>query len=334
MRNKDSKTVCWGMIGCGDVTEKKSGPALYKCENSKLKIVYSRTYSKALDYAKRHNIEKTCRSIEEMLEDDEIQAVYIATPPSSHKDYAIKCIEHGKIPLIEKPMAQSYAECLEIYEASKMKNIPVYVNFYRRGMEKHRKIKEIIDNNELGKVLCVQIKQFKKAAEEELDREKLPWRLIPSLSGGGKFIDMAPHVLDIVNYLFGDIVEVHGVAENYGHLYDVEDTVTAIIKTNKNILINGIWCYVSDYEEEEICIIGDKGTLRTGVLSYSPIIVKNHHGEEKYSYNEPEHVAMPYIQSIINEIIGLESSQANLDSAINTVRVIDEILKQYRKNYK
>ncbi len=328
------KTVCWAMIGCGSVTEKKSAPALYKSENSKLKSVYGTTYEKALDYAKRHKIPVVCKSIDEILSDKEIDAVYIATPPKFHKDYAIACLKAGKIPYIEKPMALNYEECNEIIHNSKKYNLPVYVAYYRRGLEKYLYIKSLIDSGVLGNIRLVRLTHFRKPENSDLDRNKLPWRLIPSQTGGGKFIDMTTHVIDIVQYIFGDISEVKEEADNRGGLYDVEDTVSAVFKTNKGIIVSGSWCYVSSFDEEEMLIIGEKGRIKTQGLFYGAVKTYINDKEDIKNFNEPEHIAMPYMQMIINEIAGGEKAPADVLSAANNVKVLDEVLSQYRKRYK
>ncbi|MDR0822358.1 MAG: Gfo/Idh/MocA family oxidoreductase, partial [Endomicrobium sp.] len=209
-------TVCWGMFGCGDVAEKKSAPGLYKSQNSKLKSVYSRTYDKAVDYAKRHNIEKVCHSIEEILSDKEITAVYIATPPKNHKDYAIAVLKAGKIPYIEKPLALNEQECLDIAQASKKYNLPAYAAYYRRGLEKYIYIKNLIDSGDLGKIRLMRITQMMKPEDCDLDRAKLPWRIKMEETNGGKFVDMATHILDLAQYFLGDFVSAKGEALNFG----------------------------------------------------------------------------------------------------------------------
>lgn len=325
--------VVWGMVGCGVVTEKKSGPGLYKSENSELKAVFDLDYDRACDYAKRHGVPVVYKTVEEMLADLEINAVYLPTPPKFHKDYSMKCLEAGKIPYTEKPMALTYEECEEMIKKSQEVNLPIYVAFYRRGMAKYMKIKEIIESGKLGKINFVHLRQFMKVEDIDLDRENLPWRLKPEAAGGGKFVDMVAHVLDIVEYLFGKIENVSGMAENYGGYYDVEDTVNAIFKTESGVMGNGIWCYVADHDEEEMLIVGDKGRISTTGLFYGPIKVIVDGTEEVIDYQEPEHVAQPYIQTIVNELIGKEKSPADLESAAHVIKVMDEILEEYRKRY-
>lgn len=325
-----NKTLTWAMIGCGSVTEKKSAPGLYKSRNSTLKSVYSRSYDKAADFAKRHNIPKSCRSLDEILNDKEIDAVYIATPPKSHKDYALKCLASGKIPYIEKPMALNYQECLEILKASEKSKIPVYVAYYRRGLEKFQYIKSLIDQGALGKISVMRITQLMKPEAADLNKENLPWKVRFEETGGGKFIDMGTHVLDLAQFFFGDFVEIKGIAANFGGFYRSEDCVAAIFECKSGVLVNGTWDYTADCNKEDILIIGSKASVETGGLAYNPVHITIDGKREIKSFDEPEHIAMPYEQMIIDEILGKAPSPADIISAANNVKTMDAILKDYR----
>ncbi|WP_070000351.1 Gfo/Idh/MocA family protein [Cellulosilyticum sp. I15G10I2] len=323
------KNVNWGMIGCGQVTEVKSGPGLYKSNHSRLVGVYDAKYEQAVGYAKRHGVKKAYHTVEELLSESDIDIVYIATPPIFHKQYAIACLKAGKIPYVEKPVAMTYEECLEIKSLSEELNIPVYVAFYRRGMEKFIKIKELLDHKEIGNVRYVYVTQIMKVEESELDKSNLPWRVKPNISGGGKFLDMGVHVLDCLTFYFGQIETMTGLVENKGGYYEADDTVMATFKFENGIVGSGTWCYVADQEINEVQIVGDRGRIvYDGLSAKSFKLVKD--GREKvYTFEEPEHVAMPYQQAVVNELIGKEKSFANFEEAINVVRMTDMLLKDY-----
>ncbi len=121
MTNKNTDILRWGILGCGNVTEVKSGPAYQKTDGFKVIAVMRRDAAQCEDYAKRHGIPKFYSDADLLINDPEIDAIYIATPPDSHKYYALKIAQAGKICCIEKPMAPSYEESLEIYNAFKEK---------------------------------------------------------------------------------------------------------------------------------------------------------------------------------------------------------------------
>lgn len=320
------------MIGCGAVTEKKSGPAFYKARGSTLEGVFNRSIVKAEDYAKRHHIPKVYQCMEELLEDSHINAVYIATPPKFHKEYALACMKHGKIPYIEKPLGMNVEECREILNYSKAVGIPVFVAYYRRGMEKFKKVKSLLDEQAIGEVRAVYVRHLMQPLSTDLSPETLHWTVKAEETKGGRFIDMGTHILDMLEFLLGEIVEVSGSATNMGNLYEVEDTVVAQFKFKNGILGSGIWCYVAEENLDEMCIIGSKGSIRFGVMNYGDVKLKIGNEEIGFNFEEPEHVSQPYIQSIVDELNLQVKSNASLESSVNNIRIIDEILKEYRKN--
>ena len=135
------QTYKWGFIGCGSVTEIKSGPAYQKINGFELFAVMRRDLEKAKDYAFRHNISNFSNNADALINNPEIDAIYIATPPDSHTYYALKVAEAGKICCIEKPMATTFKECLKITKAFEVKNIPLFVSYYRRSLPRFNKIK-------------------------------------------------------------------------------------------------------------------------------------------------------------------------------------------------
>ena len=324
--------VKWAMIGCGDVTEIKSGPGLYKSENLLLLGVFNRHKEKTLDYVKRHKIEKAYGSVDELLDDPQVDAVYIATPPDSHKDYAIRCLEAGKIPYIEKPLANSYKEALEIKTLADKLNIPVFVAFYRRGLEKFIQIKKLLDQNTLGKIVLVNVKHFMKADISEKNRETLPWRVKPEISGGGKFLDMGTHMLDCLIWFFGEMEMLDGIVENRGGYYDADDTVLANFKFKNGIVGNGTWSYVAEHQINEVEIIGEKGRIVYDGLSVKDFTLFMNGEEAVFTYDSPEHISMPYQQAIITELTGGEKSFANFYEAVNLVKMTDGLLKGFYDN--
>lgn len=315
--------VVWGMIGCGDVTEKKTGPALYKSSGSVLKGVYNRTTAKAEDWVKRHEHGEVYETLEALLADEEINAVYIATPPDSHRDYAIQALQAGKIPLIEKPMATTYQQSLEIMEVADQVNLPVYVNFYRRGLEKINKIKQLLASEAIGKPLIVEVQHFRKPDEVDYDRQNLPWRVTPA-AGGGKALDTQVHVIDYLTYFFGPIQTAKGIATNLAGLYEVEDTTSASFRFESGVLGSAVWCYVADYQLDQVTITGTKGLL---TFSGTGVNDLNVNGEE-IEFTAPEHVAMPFMQSVIDEIRGLKKSPADTTAALQVTQVFEKILQR------
>ena len=139
-------------------TEKKSGPAFNEVEGSQVVAVMSRSENKARSYAERHHIRKWYTDAQELIDDPDVNAIYIATPPSSHATFAIMAMRAGKPVYIEKPLAASYNDCIRINRISEQTGVPCFVAYYRRYLPYFQKVKEIIENGTIGKVINVQIR--------------------------------------------------------------------------------------------------------------------------------------------------------------------------------
>ena len=318
--------VRWGFIGCGEVTEKKSGPAFGLANGSAIEAVMSRDAAKAESYAIRHGIGKWYTDPCELINDPQVDAVYIATPPSSHATYAIMAMKAGKPVYIEKPMAASYTECLRINRISEETGIPCFVAYYRRYLPYFDKVKELLP--ELGTIINVQLRFAQPPKELDYNKTNLPWRVIPDISGGGYFYDLAPHQIDMLQHLFGCILDVSGVSGNRAGLYDAEDTVSACFRFEDGLVGSGSWCFVADEsaKEDRIEVIGDKGRLCFSVFTFHPITLQNSTGCHQFDIPNPEHVQFPLVQSVVDHINGKALCQCDGLSATTTNWVMDKIL--------
>ena len=258
------KYIKWGFIGCGEVTEIKSGPAFNEVEGSSVVAVMSRNKNRAEDYARRHGIPRFYTDPQELINDPDINAIYIATPPSSHATYAIMAMMAGKPVYVEKPLAANYDDCVRINHVSEKTGIPCFVAYYRRYLPYFKKVKEIVDSGVIGKIINVQVRFA--CPPRDIDYatgSERPWRLQPEIAGGGYFYDLAPHQLDLLQEMFGVITDAYGMFANRGGLYDAEDSVSACFRFENGVPGSGSWCFVGHQsaKEDRIEVIGDKGML-------------------------------------------------------------------------
>ncbi len=319
--------INWGMIGCGDVTEKKSAPAFNLIPKSSLAGVSSRTKQKALSYAGRHGVPKVYDTAEQLVADPLIQAVYVATPPSSHAQYAIMAMRAGKPVYVEKPMASSYADCLRMNEVSMETGIPIFVAYYRRSMEYFLKVRDLLDSDAIGKPCLCTSSLHQVPRKEDYLRDDPPWRVIPSISGGGYFHDMGCHELDILMFLFGDPRSAEGCGTNIGGLYEPEDTVVAAIEFASGVLYSGSWCFVASPESarDEIQVVGASGSLRFSCFAFTPIELETESGKMSFDIPPPEPVQMPMIRSVVKELQGKGSSPSHGDSGARVNWLMERI---------
>jgi predicted dehydrogenase len=320
--------VNWGIIGCGDVTEQKSGPAFNKIEGSKLIAVMRRDREKAADYARRHHVSKFYDN-DDLINDPEINAIYIATPPSSHKEYTLKAALAGKHVYVEKPMALNHQECLEMIKACESAQVKLFVAYYRRCLPNFLKVKELIDAGAIGDIRMVNLNLYLPFLN--IDKKNLPWRLIPEFSGGGLFYDLAPHQLDILDYFFGPIKldSINGLVLNQAGLYNVEDIVTANFCFESGVMGCGSWCFSADENgrKDFVEILGSRGRIEFSTFDFAPIkLIKNNEVKE-ITYTMPEHIQMPFIQTIVDELLGKGICPGTGYSAARTSLVMDKIFK-------
>ena len=323
--------INWGIIGCGNVTEFKSAPAFSKVEDSRLVAVMRRNEVLAEDYAKRHNVPKWYTNADELINDTEVNAVYIATPPSSHAFYAIKAMQAGKPVYVEKPMAATYKQCLEMNEVSKNTGVPLFVAYYRRTLPAFLKVKELIDNNTIGTPLIVNIRLMRGASPEEISKENPAWRVNPDIAGGGIFYDLASHQLDYFDFLFGQIVDVSGIAVNRAGLYAVEDTVTGIFKFESGVIASGTWCFVTEpnAREDIIEITGTKGKIVFSTFKVAPIVLTTEKGTEEFHCQNSENIQFNLIKQIVGVLKGEGQCVSTGETAARTNLVMEKVVESF-----
>lgn len=320
------ETVRWGIIGCGDVTEVKSGPALQQAQGSALTAVMRRNGALAEDYARRHGVSRWYDQAHALIGDAEVDAVYVATPPSSHMEYAVAAAEAGKPVYVEKPMAMNSRECETMLEACRSAGVPLYVAFYRRGLPRFQKIKEWIGSGEIGDVRLVRTLHMSKPLEG--DRVNI-WRVNPAVSGGGLFLDLGSHTLDLLDYLLGPIRDVSGHASNQGSRYAAEDTVSGNYVFESGAHGTGIWCFNAFVNEEYNEIVGTRGSIIFSTFEEKPVVLRTPEGERRESIGHPPHIQQPLIQSIVDELRGRGTALSTGETAIRTSRVMEAMVRNF-----
>lgn len=320
------RTIRWGMIGCGDVTEVKSGPGFQKADHSSLVAVMRRNGALARDYAERHQVPRWYDSADALIRDAEVDAVYVATPPSSHKQYTIMTAAAGKPVYVEKPMALNYGECQEMIEKCRSAGVTLFVAYYRRALPRFLKIKELVDSGTIGDVRFVNVTLYQQAAPEDLTSETLPWRVVPEIAGGGRFVDLAAHTLDFLDYTLGPIVEAQGRAANQAGRYDAEDIVTGTFRFASGVQGTGAWCF-SAYDKCDVTeIVGSLGKISFSTFGTEPVKLITGQDVCEYAFEYPQHIAQPLIQTVVNELIGVGTSPSTGESAARTSWVMDRML--------
>jgi predicted dehydrogenase len=320
--------INWGIIGCGDVTEVKSGPAFNKVPQSSLIAVMRRDAAKAADYARRHKVPKWYADAQQLIDDPEINAIYIATPPSSHEAYTLAAINAGKPVYVEKPMAGDYAAALRMAEAANAKNTKLVVAHYRREQQRFRKVKQLITEKAIGEVRLVRLELAKMPlTPDELADPKTAWRVDPATAGGGLFHDLSPHQLDLMYYFFGEIEKVTGLATNQGGIYGADDMVIANVLFKNGVVFNGTWCFSAGQAADYCEIQGTRGKISFTVFSTDSITVEIDGKTEVLDFGPLAHVQQPMIEAVVKYFLGQGPNPDTGFEGTEVMRMIETCVK-------
>ena len=315
--------IRWGILGCGDVCEVKSGPAFNKVSHSKLVAVMRRDAAKARDFAARHKVSKYYDNADDLIADNEINAIYIATPPAYHEAYALQVMEAGKPVYIEKPVTLNSKSCERILAASRALGVKVSVAHYRRGLPVFKKIKSLLQAGIIGKPSLILANTLQAPGDKIKAADY--WRIDPEISGGGLFFDLAPHQLDIFYWLFGKPQQVTGFSINQKSAYAAPDLTHVGAVFEQGIYLHGIWSFnVHPSSEKENCeIIGDKGKIAFSFFRMSDIEITTSAGTEKITPGYPENIQQPMIEEVVQFFRGEGPNPCSLDDALITMRMMD-----------
>jgi predicted dehydrogenase len=325
--------VRWGIVGVGDVCEVKSGPAMKLIQNSKLVAVMRRDGAKAKDYAARHGVPKWYDDADKLINDPDVNAIYIATPPNSHEAYTLKAAAVGKPVYVEKPMARTHAECLSMVGACSKANVPLFTAYYRRMLPNFLKVKSMLSDGVIGDVRYVNITMNKPIQPDIVGASGKAdnWRIHPDIAGGGYFYDLASHQLDLMDFLFGPIVEAHGFATNQAHTYPAEDIVSGAFRFGSGVLGQGTWCFsTSTASECEITtIIGSNGQISYPTFGdFSVTLELAGRDKEVMKFEIPKHIQQPLIQTIVDELLGKGKCPSTGVSGARTNKVLELLSKK------
>ena len=318
------KTVRWGIIGCGDVTEVKSGPGFQKAAGSELVAVMRRNEGLAADYARRHGVPRWYGKAEDLIGDPMVDALYVATPPDTHAHYALLAAAAGKPAYVEKPMARHTPECRAMVEAFSSARLPLYVAYYRRRLPRFTAVAEILAGGALGDLTEV---AYRYSAPKHLASSG--WRVAAESSGGGLILDLGSHVLDLIDFFAGPLGSVSGSAVNRVAKDGLEDVVRIGFETPAGVLGSASWNFSSAVSEDVLTFSGTKGRVSFSVFESEPIRLQVGGAFEGIDRPHPPHVQQPLIQSVVDDLLGLGKCPSTGETALRTNRVLDNALSGF-----
>jgi predicted dehydrogenase len=338
------KTIRWGLIGCGEVAETKSGPGFCRATNSQLVAVADRNAARAADFARRHGVSRWHDDAEAVIRAPDVDIVYVATMTESHRDFVLRCAAAGKPVLTEKPMAMNHADCLRMIAACRDASVPLWVAYYRRALPRFVKVRDLVQGGAIGAVRMVISRHFQRIPTPEQMRGPFwGWRLDPARSGGGIFFEAVGHTLDILDFILGPIEVVRTFADNQAGVYPPEDIVTVAYRFASGVYGSGAWCFTADCDDEYNEIVGAKGRIRFSTFpplsppaGRPPVPIRIMRGDtvEEVPVADPPYVHQPLIQTIVDEVSGAGRCPSNGETAARTARVIEDCLAEFNARRK
>jgi predicted dehydrogenase len=285
-----------------------------------------RSGDKAKDYAQRYGVPKWYNDASQLINDPEVNAIYIATPPSSHEEYTLAALRAGKPVYVEKPMTLNAASAQRMVKAAIETNQKLVVAHYRRAQPFYIKIKELIEDNAIGNVLLARIECYKKPlTDKEMADPGRAWRVDPARAGGGLFHDLSPHQLDMMLYLFGEVGRSSGIATGQGNLYKADDIVSGSILFKNKVLFNGVWCFnvAPELEKDNCEIIGTQGKISFSFFEHKPILL-THNGKTETIVIDPlQHVQQPMIEKIVDYFLDKQPNPCSGETGLKVMELID-----------
>jgi 1,5-anhydro-D-fructose reductase (1,5-anhydro-D-mannitol-forming) len=318
--------VRWGMIGCGDVAEVKSGPGFQKATGSSLVAVMRRDVAKAEDYARRHGVPRVHGRSQDLIDDPDVDAVYIATPPSTHGEIALRVADAGKPCLVEKPMALNHDECQQMIAAFRACARPLWVAYYRRALPRFLLVRDLLYQGAIGRPTSIHVEVTAPLTAGE---RASAWRFDPAIAGAGLFLDVGSHSLDLVDFLIGPIRQISGFAVNTGGAYAAEDLTTAAFTLEGPVSGTGVWNFNADRATDSIHVTGTDGHLATPIFADADVVVSRGGRDDVHAVRNPPHVHQPLIQTIVDELRGRGRCESTGEAGARTTWAMEQCVAGY-----
>ena len=343
-------TIGWGVIGCGDVVLRKSGPAIVAAPGSRLVAVMRRDEAKLRDAAARLEATFATTNADDVIAHPDVDVVYIATPPQDQLAYALAVARAGKACLVEKPAGRSDRELEQMVQAFAAAGVPLYVSYYRRHLARSAAVRAVLRSGRLGPLVSVDYRFAKPPGDAG-------WRL-SAQSGGGLFHDLAGHVLDLFDDWLGPIQLTGASAGNVLAGHETEDAVSVSFRASDGLVGAASWDFAASEGRDELVIQGLDGSLRmAGMDTKGPVVVTtapsptareakksrrflarllprssggaSARRTESLAFAKDAIAHLPLVRSIVDDLRRGDGPPASPAAALRTARLVNRALEPY-----
>jgi predicted dehydrogenase len=313
----------WGLIGCGDISRKRVAPALRLIPECELIAVSRARVDLAEAFANEFGAKRWYGDWRELIADDEIDAVYIATPVYLHAEQTVAAAEAGKSVLCEKPMAMNAGECKQMIAVCEFEDVALGVAYYRRFYPAIRRVKEIIVSGEIGKPVIAQINAFERF--NPAPGEDRYWLLERSKSGGGPMMDFGCHRLEILLNLFGPIERTTAVIGRALFDREVEDTCIASFEFGSGAQASLAVTHAAFESRDTLDIYCSAGSIHTTSLNRGDIRIVTAAGERIESHSPHANLHQPLIEDFTRALLDGREPEVSGDVGRAVAMIEEEI---------
>ena len=315
----------WGVVGCGDVVERKSGPAITAAQRSRLALVMRRDGAAALDFARRHGADGWTSDARQVIGSDAVDVVYVATPPSSHLHYVRGAAAAGKHVLVEKPMALNAAEAREMVAACAAAGVELFVAYYRRFQPHVLRMRELLAAGAIGRPRQAEVDLATGGLARRLAAGRREWRDDPAISGGGGFVDMGSHRIDLLAWMLGPVAEAHAVAARYQPDLAVEQNAAVVMRMESGALCSLRGDFASGRDADRFVITGEGGQISADPLDGHAVTLAAANGVEELCFDPfpaPHLGLVRHVEAVLLD--GAENQVSGRDGVV-TETVLDAV---------
>jgi predicted dehydrogenase len=313
--------IGWGIIGCGDIADKRVAPAINAQADSDLVAFFSHTGPRAEEFARRHNARRAYDDLKDFLADPEINAVYVASPQHRHCHETVSAAQSGRHVLCEKPMAMNVAECRQMVDACKANNVCLSVAYYRRFYPKARKMKELLDGGAIGRPVQGSISMIGLWNASPSDPKY--WRVTAKASSGGGLADTGSHRLDLLCYLLGEPESVAGFADRMALDIEVPDVETLVVRMESGAHIVSRHALCTPTSQDDFELFGTRGCLLASPLDGEELTAVSDGKRETFHLPKHPNVHFPLIDDFASKLSKGEKPQFDGTTGMQASRIID-----------
>ena len=295
------KKLRWGLIGCGDIAQRRVAPALRDLPSCELIAVNRAQSELAPAFAKEFGARRWYLDWKKLLLDEDIDAVYIATPVHLHAEQAVAAAEAGKHVLCEKPMAMNVRECDRMIDACRAHQVKLGVAYYRHFYPVVERIKAILNSGEIGTPVLAQINAFERF-DPAADHPR-SWLLKKDIAGGGPMFDFGCHRIEVLTNIFGPITEVKAMTANAVFDREVEDTASALFRFERGASAVLSVSHAAAEPKDSLRIFGSVGSIRVSTLNQGKMRVTGRLGERYEVHSPHPNLHEPLIEDFVKAVL-------------------------------